>query len=118
MRDLLLVGSGGFVGAVLRYLVAKGLSGTEFPYATLLVNVVGSFALGLVAGLLENSSLHEIHRQLIAVGLLGALTTFSTFSLETISLLRSGQHGAAALSVLLNVALGLAAARAGLALAG
>lgn len=118
MRDLLLVGSGGFVGAVLRYLVARGLSGSAFPYATLLVNVVGSFVLGLVAGLLENGSMNEAHRQLIAVGLLGALTTFSTFSLETIALLRGGQHGAAALSVFLNVALALAAARAGLAVAG
>jgi CrcB protein len=118
MRDLLLVGSGGFVGAVLRYLVARGFAGAAFPYATLMVNVVGSFALGLVAGLLENGSIHEDHRQLIAVGLLGALTTFSTFSVETISLLKGGQHGAAALSILLNVALALAAARAGLAVAG
>ena len=117
MRELLLVGSGGFVGAILRYLVSRGLAGSAFPYATLLVNVLGSFVLGYVAGQLENGSLNEVHRQLVAVGLLGALTTFSTFSLETIVLLREGQHGAAALSVLLNVGLALLAARAGLAVA-
>lgn len=81
------------------------------------MNVLGSFVLGYVAGQLENGSLNEVHRQLVAVGLLGALTTFSTFSLETIVLLREGQHGAAALSVLLNVGLALLAARAGLAVA-
>ena len=118
MRDLLLVGSGGFVGAVLRYLVARGLAGSAFPYATLLVNVVGSFVLGLVAGHLENGSLGEAHRHLIAIGLLGALTTFSTFSLETVTLMKDGQHGAAALSIVLNVVLALAAARVGLAVAG
>ncbi|MFT6831092.1 MAG: CrcB protein [Planctomycetota bacterium] len=116
MRELLLVGAGGFVGAILRYLTALWLAGTTFPFATLLVNVVGSFCIGALAGAMEKGSWVEAHRHFIAVGLLGALTTFSTFSLETVALLRGGQHGAAALSILLNVALALGAARAGLAL--
>ncbi len=117
MRELLLVGAGGFVGAILRYAMALWLAGASFPYATLAVNVVGSFGIGCVAGVLEKGSWTDAHRHFVAVGLLGALTTFSTFSLETISLMRGGQHGVAAASVLLNVALALLAARAGLALA-
>lgn len=114
MRDLLLVGAGGFLGAILRYLAATALAAGSFPWATLLVNVVGSFGIGCAAGFLEKGSWSEVQRHFVAVGLLGALTTFSTFSLETISLLRGGQHGAALVSVLLNVVLSLAAARAGL----
>ncbi|QDV08290.1 Putative fluoride ion transporter CrcB [Planctomycetes bacterium Poly30] len=116
--ELLLVGAGGFVGAILRYLVAVWLAGSTFPFATLLVNVVGSFCIGVAAGLMEKGSWIEAHRHFVAVGVLGALTTFSTFSLETVGLLRTGQHGAAAASIVLNVVLALAAARAGLALTG
>lgn len=118
IRELLLVGAGGFVGAILRYLTALMLAGTSFPLATLLVNVLGSFCIGVAAGLTERGSWVEAHRHFVAVGLLGALTTFSTFSLETIALLRGGQHGAAAVSIVLNVVLALAAAKAGLALTG
>ena len=117
MQEVLLVGAGGFVGAVLRYLVSLALASWAFPLATLIVNVVGSFTIGYVAGLMEKGSLDGVHRHFVAVGLLGALTTFSTFSLETIALLKAGSHGAAALSVVLNVVLALFAARAGLALA-
>lgn len=106
------------MGAILRYLTALWLAGASFPFATLLVNVVGSFCIGLTAGLMEKGSWIEAHRHFVAVGLLGALTTFSTFSLETIGLIRTGQHGAAAISIMLNVALALVAARAGLALTG
>lgn len=116
MRELLIVGTGGFLGAIGRYGVSLAFAGSAFPYATLIVNVVGSFAIGLVAGWVESGTLEEAHRQFVAVGLLGALTTFSTFSLETLMLLRAGSYAMAGASVVLNVALALGAARIGLAL--
>lgn len=121
-RELLLVAAGGAVGAVLRYLTGHWLGGGAvgqgaFPLATLAVNVVGSFALGVVAGLLAREAIDPAARQLVAVGLLGALTTFSTFGLETVQLLAAGQGGTAALSVAANLALALGAAWAGLHLA-
>jgi CrcB protein len=118
MREFLIVGTGGFIGAVFRYGVSLAFAGSGFPIATLVVNVVGSFAIGLMAGWVESGTLEEAHRQFLAIGLLGALTTFSTFSLETLDLLRAGSYGAAGASVLLNVVLALGAARIGLALAG
>ncbi len=121
MREFLLVGTGGFLGAIARYSVSLAFAGSgpplsTLPVATLLVNVVGSFAIGTVAGWIETGSLEDAHRQFLAVGLLGALTTFSTFSLETLALLRVGSYGIAGLFILLNVALSLGAARLGLAL--
>ena len=118
MRELLLVGAGGFVGAVLRHFVAVGLAHLAFPAATLVVNVVGSFCLGLVAALLDRGVLDPMHKHALAVGLLGALTTFSTFSVETIRLLENGAHATAILSVAANIVLALAAAWIGLRLAG
>lgn len=118
MREILLVGVGGFVGAVLRYSVGVGLAQVAFPAATLVVNVAGSFCLGLVVALLERGVLDPMHRHALAVGLLGALTTFSTFSVETIRLLENGAPSTAVLSVAANVVLALAAAWTGLRLAG
>ena len=121
MRDALIVGAGGFIGAILRHSVARALAGVTvfgaaFPLATLLVNVVGSFAMGAGVGLVAAGHIPETHRHLWMTGLLGALTTFSTFSVETIGLLRGGQMLAALGSVFLNVVLALLAARAGLAI--
>ena len=119
LRELLLVGAGGAVGAVLRHLVTAlvggpGAAGGAFPLATLIVNAAGSFVLGLVAALLSREAVDPMHKHLVAVGLLGALTTFSTFGLETVQLLEQGHAGKAAGSVLANVALALAAAWCGL----
>jgi len=119
LRELLLVGAGGAVGAVLRYLVTAlvggpGAAGGAFPFATLFVNAAGSFLLGLVAALVSRGAVDPMHKHLVAVGLLGALTTFSTFGLETVQLLEQGHAGKAASSVLANVALALAAAWCGL----
>lgn len=115
-RDLFLVGAGGFVGAVMRFGVSRGLARFDFPAGTLLVNVAGSFALGWLYGQLGRDALGESSRHFVGVGLLGALTTFSTFSVETLELIQSGAVGRAALSVGLNVGLGLGAAGLGLVL--
>lgn len=119
LRELLLVGAGGAVGAVLRYLVTvlvggPGAAGGAFPVATLIVNAAGSFALGLAAALLSREAVDPMHKHLVAVGLLGALTTFSTFGLETVHLLEQGHAGKAAGSVLANVGIAIAAAWCGL----
>lgn len=119
----LVVGLGGFLGANARLLLAQwaaGRWGSGFPYGTLLINVSGSFALGLFGALALRLAWGENARLLVAVGFLGAFTTFSTFSVETLSLLGAGpaipspesarRWGAALANLLGSVLLGLLAA--------
>lgn len=98
---------GGATGACLRYFlyqITLQLFGKSFPFGTLLVNIVGSLMLGLVYALIEQGQL-EIHvgRTLIGIGFIGALTTFSTFSLDTILLLQQGDWQKSILNILLNL---------------
>ena len=113
MRELLIVGAGGFVGAVLRYgvqVAAVGRTGL-FPLGTLVVNVVGCFGLGLLAAWLdERPDLSPELRLALGTGLFGALTTFSTFGVETLDLWRAGEARLALASIFLNLTLGLTAA--------
>lgn len=118
MRIPLAVAAGGAVGAVARYLLT-GLfgpwSGGGIPLGTLAANGIGSFLLGVfieVTALVWSPS-PEL-RALLAVGLMGAFTTFSTFSLETVLLFEQGDAGLAALYVLLSVVLSLAGLFAGM----
>ena len=116
VRELLIVGVGGFVGAVLRYGTQVAVVGRAglFPLGTLLVNVVGCFGLGLAAAWLdERPDLSPEWRLALGTGLFGALTTFSTFGVETLDLWRAGEARLALASVALNLTLGLAAAWAG-----
>jgi len=119
MRDLLLVGAGGFVGAILRHLVGLALiprSTTTFPVHTFLINLSGSLALGMIVGAAETRAIAAWIRPTLGIGLLGAYTTFSTFSAETVGLVGHGEPAMASLYVLASVALGVGAAVAGLAL--
>ena len=112
---LLLVLLGGAVGAPLRYLAdawVRRRVGSDLPWATLGVNVSGSFALGVLAATAPPWVL-----ALGGVGVCGGLTTFSTFSFETVRLLEEGRVGAAGLNVLLSVGGALAAVAAGYAVA-
>jgi fluoride exporter len=87
----LLVGLGGAVGSMLRYAVKLVLPQPDpaaFPWATLVVNVVGSFAIGLLGGVLTGDS-HERYRLFILVGVLGGFTTYSSFALEADQLFRA-----------------------------
>jgi CrcB protein len=120
MKILLAVAAGGAVGAVGRYLVMSGvglLLGSGFPYATLTVNVVGSFILGVIveAGALVWSP-GEALRAFMVVGILGAFTTFSTFSLDVAVLYERGAFAALAAYIIVSVTVSIAALFAGLAL--
>jgi CrcB protein len=103
----LLVGVGGFIGALSRYWLAgacQRVVGVDFPFGTLSVNIVGSFVLGLVmAAALERNLIGPDLRIFVTVGFCGGLTTMSTFSYETLALLRDGSWlggiGNAALSL-------------------
>ncbi|MER5740767.1 MULTISPECIES: fluoride efflux transporter CrcB [unclassified Streptomyces] len=111
----LLVVAGAAVGAPLRYfadLAAKGRFGPGFPWGTLAVNVSGSLVLGLVTGLASANA-----QLLLGTGLCGALTTYSTFSYETLKLYEDGAKGRAVLYVLVSLAAGLGAAWLGVAAA-
>lgn len=118
MLRVLAIAGGGAVGALLRYWMSSGthaLLGRGFPYGTLVVNVLGSFAVGFLFVLfLERMTLSGEWRAGILIGVLGAFTTFSTFSIETLNLLEDGAHLKASLNVALSVALCLAGAWFGL----
>ncbi len=108
MNQLVVIALGGACGAVLRFLMSTGLYswlGRDFPYGTLLINVSGSFLMGLLseALILQRIAIGVEYRAAILVGLLGAFTTFSTFSLETLLLMEQGNLGKAAMNTLASV---------------
>lgn len=116
----LMVVVGAALGAPARYVsdvFVTARTGGSFPYGTLLVNAVGSLALGLVTGLTLHHGLSSSWQALVGTGFCGALTTYSTFSVETAGLLRDGRAIAASANLLGSAALGLLAAAAGLGLA-
>ncbi len=113
---LISVALGGAVGAVLRFLVGTALLREGFPVAVLTVNVVGSFVMGLAAVLLLRAGLPQ-WQPFLLTGVLGGFTTFSAFSLETLTLIERGAFGQALGYVALSVGLSLLALTAGLYLA-
>ena len=134
VRDILLVAVGGSAGALARYgigVVAARLLGKGFPWGTLLVNVAGCFVMGIVMKILLDMESHTpeaitpaiklqmaLWRQGVAIGFLGALTTFSTFGADTIRELdlKGGQPSVALANIAANVLLSLAAVWLGMAL--
>lgn len=121
MLTLLLVGLGGAAGSLARYRVSLYVHARtphDFPWATLFVNVTGSFALGLfLPGLAEQTGLTHA-RGFATVGFLGAFTTFSGFAWETVSMLTPDRRRGAALYVAASLLLGVAALFSGVRLAG
>ncbi len=97
MQALFAVAAGGMIGAVLRYIVnvaATKVMGTGFPLGTMIVNIAGSFAMGvLVAAMALSWNVSHELRLFLAVGLLGSFTTFSTFSLDVYTLYERGAYG-------------------------
>jgi fluoride exporter len=114
----LLIGIGGFLGANARYLVAVWVAerlGSAFPYATLIINVSGSFILGFLGGAIaEGILVHSNWRLFFAIGFLGAYTTFSTFSFENFMLIQERLYLQALVNMLASVCLGLMAILGGM----
>lgn len=101
---------GGALGALLRYGVSTGthrLGGDGFPWGTLAVNLIGSFVIGALWGLFERIEVSQHLRHMLITGLLGAFTTFSTYSLENLHLLRDGNWRLAAVNIVVSTVGGL-----------
>lgn len=117
MREILVVGCGGFLGAVARYALSGWVqhwSGARFPYGTLVVNLLGCLVLGaFMAAAQERLPIQPEMRLFVTLGLLASFTTFSTFGYETVELLRAGDLGRAALNVAGQVVLGILAVAVG-----
>ena len=111
IKDILLVGAGGFVGSVLRYLVAVAMKPYgAFPWGTFTVNVVGCLLIGIICGLASRHPGFPPSTNLfLTVGLCGGFTTFSTFSRESLTLLQNGNLAAFCCYAVGSVVLGIAA---------
>jgi len=112
------VALGGATGASLRFFISQIMLnwlGKGFPFATLTVNISGSLLMGLLYGLIEQGIIEvSVYRTLIGIGFLGAFTTFSTFSLDSLLLIQQGEMFKALINILLNVSLCLFAAAIGM----
>ena len=121
MNAILLVAVGGAFGSVARYLMASSVQravGWSFPLGTVLVNILGCFLIGILYVLfVARPEPREDMRVLLMVGVMGGFTTFSSFSLETVTLAMSGQYMSATLNVVISVVACLVGTVAGIALA-
>lgn len=100
------VGIGGFIGAILRFMLSSWVqkaTASSFPFGTLSVNVLGSFLIGFLILYFQHLNLSVYHKSLLITGLLGALTTFSTFSLDTVLLIQQAYYLKAFLNLVFNV---------------
>lgn len=112
MAKILWIGFGGGIGTILRYMVSNidhRFSQGTFPIGTLMVNITGSLAIGFLWGLCEKINIAIGARLFIFIGLLGGYTTFSSFALENLGLLRDGELRAAAVNIVATNFLGLMA---------
>jgi fluoride exporter len=111
MYKIILIGIAGLTGTLLRYLVSGFVArhyGETFPWGTMVVNIVGCLVAGAVFNLTEERFLvNPMLRTLILIGLLGGFTTFSSYGLQTFTLMRDGEFGLATLNVAVSNVLGL-----------
>ncbi len=119
MMKILLVGFGGFAGAISRYLLQLLIPHTigGFPWGTFLANVIGSFFIGIIYGLAEEHKIMtQEFRLFLAIGFCGSFTTFSTFAAENLNLFQLGTYGPLTANIVLSVVLGIAAVFGGIAI--
>lgn len=114
MGKMLLIGVGGFIGSVLRYLlsgyVQQATKSVEFPYGTLAVNLIGCLIIGFLSQLADTRGVFTAEsRAFVFIGALGGFTTFSTFGNESMNLLRDGENVFALVNVGAHIAFGLGA---------
>ncbi len=124
MPDWLAVGIGGFVGAISRFQISLTLNGWStqrfgrvYPFGTFAVNIVGCLLIGILMALAVDKKLPDFWQKALVTGCLGSLTTFSTFSYETVGLIRDDRPGLAALYVVANLVVGLIAVVIGMGIA-
>ncbi len=111
LKNLLLVGLGGAIGSMLRYVTYLIIATKYFPYATFAVNIVGSFIIGLVLAFsLKDETFQNNWKLFLATGICGGFTTFSTFSAENLALFENGKYFTALLYISLSIILGIIAA--------
>lgn len=114
IKDFLMVGIGGAIGSMLRYGTNLAIGSKIFPLSTLLINIIGSFAIGLFFGIsMKNEAIAANWKLFFISGICGGFTTFSAFSLENMQLLINGKYGLFALYIIASILLGLAAVIAG-----
>lgn len=119
MKLLLVVGFGSFIGGISRYLVSLFVQNkflSTFPYGTLVVNIAGCFLIGIVYALSEKGNVNAEWRLFLITGFLGGFTTFSSFSNETVSMLRDAQYWQALSYIGISIIVGLAATFGGISL--
>ncbi|MGB4846153.1 MAG: fluoride efflux transporter CrcB [Ferruginibacter sp.] len=110
IKNLLLVGLGGGIGSMLRYAGSLLIGSKMFPYATLSVNIIGSFIIGVIFALcIKEDVVLNNWKLFVATGICGGFTTFSAFSLENMGLLQSGKYGMALTYIGLSILLGIGA---------
>jgi CrcB protein len=117
LNNLLLIASGGALGALARFGISKFIGkiiGGAFPWGTLTANFIGLFIIGVLFEFFERSILPQSMRYLITIGFLGALTTFSTYGLETLLLMKNGHIRMAIFNILLSNIGGLICVGAGM----
>jgi CrcB protein len=118
LKNILLVGAGGMIGSIARYLIYLLIRNSSFPAATLFVNLVGSLVIGFVAGLaMKNADFPMNWKLFIATGICGGFTTFSAFSLDNYELIHQGKTTLMLIYVVSSIVLGILLTFAGVYLA-
>ncbi|MEO6894100.1 MAG: fluoride efflux transporter CrcB [Ginsengibacter sp.] len=117
MKIILAVGLGSFIGGISRYLITLFIQNkflSSFPYGTMFVNILGCFLIGAIYALSDKGNVSPVWRMFLATGVMGGFTTFSSFSNETVSMLRDAEYVPAFSYVGLSIVIGLAATFAGI----